>query len=124
MTNNQTIKKEELINTIINNGGMSISHATMRNEDLIPTFLHYLFILNPDKAHQIWKSDAELLTALCDKNTGKEGAAYWETDAAGEVCNQLFDELDAVAPTGFYFGANAGDGSDYGFWQSEEENIL
>lgn len=124
MTQNQKEKREELINTIVENCGLSISHATMRNEDLIPTFLHYLFILNPDAAQKMWKEDAELLTALCDKNAGKEGAEYWETDAAGEVCNQLFDELNAVAPTGYYFGSHIGDGSDYGFWQSEEEDSL
>lgn len=124
MTENQKMKREELINTIVENCGLSISHGTMRNEDLIPTFLHYLFILNPDAAHNIWKTDADLLSALCDKNAKKEGAAYWETDAAGEVCSQLFDELDAVAPTGYYFGANIGDGSDYGFWQNEEEDTL
>ena len=117
MTQTQITKREELINTIILNGGFSISRATMRNEDLIPVFLHYLFILDPDAAENLWQNNAELLTALCDKNAGVNGAAYWETDAAGEVCNQLFDELDAVAPTGFYFGAHIGDGSDYGFWQ-------
>ena len=39
-------KRDDIINQIVTNNGMSVSHATMRNEDLIPTFIEVLFALN------------------------------------------------------------------------------
>ena len=109
-----------LFAAIRENNGLSISHATMRNEDLIPKFVSVLFILNSEKAHELWKSNTELLTALCDYNAGIEGNPYWDSDDATEVCNDLFTLLDNETPNGFYFGSHIGDASDYGFWRNIE----
>lgn len=70
----------------------TISHGTMRPEDLIPKFLEVLEELNPE--------------------AGQE--------AQSQFLSELFDLLDQEAPEGFYFGSHPGDGSDYGFWQMEE----
>ena len=116
-------KRDEIINQIVMNNGMSVSHATMRNEDLIPTFVSVLFKLNPSKVRNLWQSDENLLQALCDKSaeieTSKE---YWESDDATEVCEWLFDSLNAESPNGFYFGSNEGDLCDYGFWRNESDD--
>jgi hypothetical protein len=81
----------------------TISHGTMRPEDLIPKFLEILEKLNPKIS---------------------ESAKRWNELAIQEVQSQflseLFDLLDQEAPEGFYFGSHPGDGSDYGFWQMEE----
>ena len=95
----------------------TVSHGTMRAEDLIPTFcdvLEYLVkksaphpgALNPDHVKLI-----------------EEGRSFTEEDyennyeAVSWLLNEeLFVALDSYAPPGFYFGANEGDGSDYGFW--------
>ena len=81
----------------------TISHGTMRPEDLIPKFLEVLEELNPKVS---------------------ESAKRWNELAIQEVQSQflseLFDLLDQEAPEGFYFGSHPGDGSDYGFWQMEE----
>lgn len=80
----------------------TISHGTMRPEDLIPKFLEVLEELNPKVS---------------------ESAKRWNELAIQEVQSQflleLFDLLDQEAPEGFYFGSHPGDGCDYGFWQSE-----
>lgn len=70
----------------------TISHGTMRPEDLIPKLLEVLEELNPE--------------------AGQE--------AQSQFLSELFDLLDQEAPEGFYFGSHPGDGSDYGFWQMEE----
>lgn len=115
-------KRDDIINQIVTNNGMSVSHATMRNEDLIPTFIEVLFALNREKARNVWKDNINLLTALCDKQCGKEGDEYWESDDATEVCFSLFDLLDSESPNGFYFGSNEGDLCDYGFWRNESDD--
>lgn len=81
----------------------TISHGTMRPEDLIPKFLEVLEELNPKVG---------------------ESAKRWNElaiqEAQSQFLSELFDLLDQEAPEGFYFGSHPGDGSDYGFWQMEE----
>jgi hypothetical protein len=76
----------------------SVSHGTMLAEHLIPAFAA---ILPADDPLRI---EAEALD-LSPANPAVE-----------EVLVALFDALDAIAPTGTYFGAHPGDGSDFGFW--------
>ena len=81
----------------------TISHGTMRPEDLIPKFLEVLEELNPKVS---------------------ESAKRWNElaieEAQSQFLSELFDLLNEEAPEGFYFGSHPGDGSDYGFWQMEE----
>ena len=114
------MKKEEFLKSVLNNEGLSLSHGSMRNEDLIPVFINCLFILNPEKAKELWRNNTNLLEALCDKNSGKEDITYFETNEAQEICFDLFDCLNNEAPEGFYFGAHPGDVSDFGFWKMED----
>ena len=123
MTQTQTEKRDELIQRIINNCGLSISHATMRNCDLIPVFLETLSILNPERAIEKFYGDADLDNALGDLDYGIENP-YFDTDAATEVLNDLFDLLDENAPENYYFGAHIGDSSDYGFWLNEDAEVF
>jgi hypothetical protein len=37
-----------------------------------------------------------------------------------ELCSDLFDMLDALAPVGFSFGSHEGDGALFGFWLCSE----
>lgn len=78
----------------------TISHGTLRTEDLFESFL------------------AEL-----QRLTGTQGTKWTRPLNRGErleaVFEDMFDALNDFAPPYCYFGANPGDGSDFGFWPSE-----
>lgn len=90
----------------------SVSHATMRPEDLIPTFASFLngYVVQNDPANEY----AELVN---------EAMAFtaFDTEEAHYLLEELFDALNEVSPYDCYFGSHPGDGSDYGFWTAEEE---
>lgn len=86
----------------------TISHGTMRPEDLIPAFA----------------SELENLDDLNEyKDLIKEANEFsdWDSEDAIWLLDSLFDALDDYAPADCYFGANEGDGADYGFWPVEGE---
>jgi hypothetical protein len=79
----------------------------MRAEDLIPAFCDALDALGRHDCASMARSAYE--GAPCD------------ADNLGYILDFLFNALDACAPRAYYFGAHPGDGSDYGFWQIEED---
>ena len=94
----------------------SISHGTLRNEDLIPKYMSIIFRNNPQKAREIWKSSPNLLQALCDEKVGQNNS-WWDSEEACEIAEELMDTLQEYAPEGHYFGSHPGDGSDIGYWE-------
>ncbi len=104
----------------------TLIHGTMRLQDLIPCFLSELNIEGDRRFATEWNS----ITSFMEKTGAYANAEddssdiledWYDTEAAQEVLNDLFDALDAMAQEkGFYFGAHPGDGSDYGYWKEEE----
>lgn len=92
--------------------GASISHATLREEDLIPAFEALLDTAGVEYDRPPSVDKLLLGQALTDDE--QEEVAYY-------VNETLIDLLDKIAPDGTYFGAHPGDGSDYGFWEGETE---
>lgn len=95
----------------------SVSCATMRNEDLIPTFLDqlaYRLKHGPSVSREARKRHFAIMNAcVVDKPD------YFESDAADSDLESLFDALGEYAGPYFYFGAHPGNGADYGYWLSE-----
>lgn len=91
----------------------SVIHGTMLNSDLIPAFLDVLQDLDPNRF-------VEIMSRFPSKD-GLWSMMDMDSDEASEFVVELFDALNEYAPDGCYFGAHPGDGSDYGFWQSEED---
>lgn len=92
----------------------SISHGTLRNEDLIAAFAGELRALNSN--HEIVQ-EAEAVMLLIDLR--------WDFDEAklSDLVCDLQDELNEHCSEDLYFGSHEGDGSDYGFWPVEQGNV-
>jgi hypothetical protein len=96
----------------------SISHGTHRAEDLIPAFLSALEDVAPGWANRHQRHAAEVLDALAsDDDETRENA----DENARELIDALFDHLDACSPIGAYFGAHVGDGADFGWWPTDDD---
>jgi len=96
----------------------TISWATMREEDLIPIFAQQLLKLAKTQTPKMIDHIREA-NKILSRVAVKEG--YYGTEESSTDLNEtLFDALNYYAPVGCYFGAHPADGSDYGFWPSED----
>ena len=107
----------------------SVSRATMREEDLIPTFCYELqglarqtgiLPVKTRRQHAKLTREIERRIELRGETEDAAEIGYYESEDADWDLESLFDALDEYAAPYFYFGAHPGDGSDYGFWLSEE----
>lgn len=78
----------------------TVSHGTLRAEDLIFKFAEVLRELNQAKYAKL---------------------ALRQPDDLDEYVVELADALNEEAPVGYYFGAHEGDGSDFGFWEVDAD---
>jgi len=96
----------------------TVSHGTMRPQDLIPAFLDCLADVWPEAYEGYMACPFSHLPAYVMADG--DDSVWWASDDAGYLRESLFDQLNEAAPEGYYFGAHEGDGSDYGFWTIEE----
>jgi hypothetical protein len=99
----------------------SVSHGTMRPQDLIPKFFEELDELDTAKCAEI-VGEEPLLPICHPKHIDWDEWVKHHPEAADYLLEDLFDALGECAPDGHYFGASAGDGCDYGFWPFEVED--
>lgn len=89
----------------------SISHGTLREEDLVPAFLSKLKELDPERAARIEYNYADAIEHLM------QGREHFDQEW---LMPELTEALEELAPEGYYFGTAEGDGSDFGFWPTWE----
>ena len=108
-------KEAEIARTEFKYAG-SVSHGTMRTEDLVPCFCDTLEIVAGDTLSDGQKRRLREIRLRLEAQE-----FYHKGEDVSEDMDWLFDTLTEVAPEGYYFGAHEGDGSDYGFWCTEED---
>lgn len=108
----------------------SVSHGTLRPQDLIEAFVGALKETDPAalkgvRAYFEALDDHGALTtvqrdfvfdALDEKGIDGDGVHDAGPEVVNEVLDRLTDALQTVAPEGHYFGAREGNNSDFGFW--------
>lgn len=94
-----------------------VSKATLRSQDLIPSFLEELRELNSNRYQQIQE-------AIPSSAYEDDEDPFWDSAAAGFLLEELFEALNEEAPSGTYFGAHEGDGSLFGFWEIEQQDYI
>lgn len=99
---------EKTLNRIHAQLDCSVSHGTMRTQDLIPVFMSVL----RDTPEYVQVMNAVPCHAQDDKE-----AEWWDSEDAHWLLVSLTETLESYAPEGYYFGSHPGDGSDYGFWK-------
>lgn len=110
----------------------SVSHGTLRPEDLIPAFLDTLeslvvgWMLTVSGPQSDRRRDAhhakELLKAIGRIEERADRDSYYteDWDDTASDLEYLTNRLNEFAPPYCYFGAHPGDGSDFGFWLYED----
>ncbi len=89
----------------------TISEGTLKNRDLILTFMSFLNENAEGLFHDVLNEWEDVVTALVNLDEGRD----FEQET--ELCSHLFDVLDAIAPEGCIFGASESDGAHFGFWE-------
>jgi len=109
-----------------------VSSATLRTEDLIPALssaLAQILSSLEQPPFELSSQAEELLSALAlpdaeelpgDELVARIKARRSSLEQLSELCSDLFDMLDALAPVGFSFSSHEGDGALFGFWLSSE----
>ena len=100
----------------------SISHGTLRTQDLLPVFLETFMALGGNVPADLeCGSYIEYLnwpnpeTTACD-----EDDKFWDSEDAMWDMEALMDGLNNLCPPFVYFGTLEGDGSDFGFWPDRD----
>jgi len=91
---------------------------TLRPEDLLPKFwsVAEVLALAANKPEALSPATLASLAKLVGEDSRE---ANWDDAEASQTLEELTDALQELAPTGFYFGSQDGDGACFGFWLEE-----
>jgi hypothetical protein len=95
----------------------TVSHGTLRPQDLLRRFAAELNRLMPYNAFAMTEEARGVADVLDDMPDEKDIFSAWD------ILTELMDELNTIAARegNYYFGTTEGDGSDFGFWETEED---
>ena len=103
----------------------TVTSGTLRDEDLLNAFSDCLFSLTCAAIGkgQIDGIDAgDHMQLVFDARRAVYDIEKFEGDVS-EIISELIDALDTFAPPCAYFGANEGDGADFGFWVQDIDDL-
>lgn len=99
----------------------TVTSLTMRVQDVLPALMDVLVKYYPE-AYKVVTSaiSIELDTGYTEICNDHDDPA-WDTEIISWITHEIaWDAMEEIAPEGYYFGAHAGDGCDYGFWKIKD----
>ena len=95
-----------------------VSCDTLRPEDLLPKFwsVAEVLALAANKLEALSPTTLASLAKLVGEDSRETD---WDYVEASHTLEELTEALQELAPTGFYFGSQEGDGACFGFWLDE-----
>jgi hypothetical protein len=97
----------------------TVSHGTMRPEDLLPAFLDALSECLEGEGTGM-SPDSEYMDEMGRIEGRMDEPGYYESAECWDDLAWVEDSLNEHAPPFCFFGAHEGDGSDFGFWPCVE----
>lgn len=98
----------------------SISHGTLREEDILPALLDALESVDEPRCNAIRSDWDYLLLPIAEYGIEEMlGNNDCMCDSASSLIDTLYDALQDYTPPYAYCGAHQGDGSDIGVWIDE-----
>lgn len=95
----------------------TVSHGTLRTQDLLRTFANELKRVLPSNGQRL-AFEAHEMADLLDRDIKPQDTG----EDAGYTLEALFDQLEEIARReGLTFGAHEGDGSDFGYWKTGDD---
>lgn len=104
-----TIQVEKMIDK-------SISHGTLRPQDLIPTFIEALKLID-------LFGDCKAIIEEGERLVNGTRVDWDSREVQDYLAETLFDVLNSFAPIDASFSSHIGDGSDFGFWRIELDDL-
>lgn len=126
----------------------SISHATLKSEHLMESFINFIeygkqiaYPIIPE--HAEWLNSINVLMEHLRNDLAKYGpfmhmehyrnvigtvSMYWicddehdyfQTESCAWLIDEMFDVINEASPDGYVFSAHPGNYSDFGFWNIE-----
>jgi hypothetical protein len=105
---------EKLHADIVAQDGMCVSTDTTREDHLIVAFSDLLCTYGI--RHVLLDEAADRMRVW----RGTNMRSYEPCEADYHLLEDLFDLMEALAPEGFWFGSQEGDGACFGFWRAED----
>lgn len=102
----------------------SISHGTLRTQDLLPCFLRELESLDIDAFNSFVLEEFPLIGVSEVYNhlqAMQDIDEFWHSEETIEILFNTMDRINEMIDPDLYFGTLEGDASDFGYWPVETE---
>jgi len=100
----------------------TVISGTTRHQDVLVACMDYLGAHAPEDYQIVTSIISDELDIEYGDLVADEDNRLWSDGYLNYILwSVVFGLMDKLAPEGHYFGAHPGDGSDFGFWEIEEE---
>jgi hypothetical protein len=103
-----------------NEGGYTVSQATLRSIDLIEAYMSLIETVRPATAQGIREEYAAVFAYMDEHDDDFWQADEGLLDEVSWLLNEvLWDEMNEISPEPYFFSSHPGDGALIGFWLDE-----